>query len=396
MRTICKLLYVSSVSCLVCKALFLDFKMASKLDADIEELRSRTEEATLFRSERFVCCPWKPFQRPNLKNLAKWKFFTKNNSGIPDDQELDRVLKVHEVDTTKICNAAKDKIQVTWIGHATVLVQFDGITILSDPVFLNYCGPNALTAYRRYRKAACEIKDILVLDAVIISHNHYDHLEKDAVREIASKFPHVKWFVALKQKDWIVDQGASAENVHEFNWWEEQSIRFSKEDFTFVCTPTQHWCARLPTVDDNKVLWCSWVIKGPTKSYYFAGDTGYYDKLFQAIGNKYGPFDLAAIPIGAYEPRYITEYQHVDPEEAVKIHQDLKSKQSVGMHWGTFELTNEFFAEPPQKVEEEMKKKDLSPNKFISLCHGETWCVGDERQEPPFMTYKPKGENSKM
>lgn len=370
------------------------------VDIDIEQLRSKIEKPW-FRSERFVCCPWKKFNRPNLLDLGKWKFLETNNSCIPDGEELDSVLEVHKLATAKLKMPPDDRIQVTWIGHATVLVQFDKVCILSDPVFLDYCGPNSITAYKRYRKAPCTIEELLgivKIDAVIISHNHYDHLEEASVKAIGKsaredetyrKSP-VKWFVAKNQKDWIVKNGINESDVTELDWWEGENnnISLNGQTFKFVCTPTQHWCARLPPVDDYKVLWCGWVVKGPTKSYYFAGDTGYYEDLFKAIGKKYGGFDLAVLPIGAYEPRHITEFQHVDPTEAVEIHLDVNSKQSIGMHWGTFELTNEFFVEPPQKVEEEMKKKKLDPKQFISLSHGETWCVGDERKIPPFMTYK--------
>lgn len=359
--------------------------------------------AGCFRREWFECCPWAEFERPGACNLLKWKLLTPNNSNIPRENDqpgmatLDEHLPVLSVDAGKLKNPPAGKIQVTWIGHATVYVQFDGISLLTDPVFGEWCGPwiaeKLHLAYKRYRRVPCEIRDLPTIDAVLISHNHYDHLEQSAVREISTLFNNAKWFVTLEQKQFLVENGVEDQQIVELDWWQEKTLKINEKDFTFICTPSQHWCQRW-LFDMNKVLWCSWVIKGPTNSFYFPGDTGYFEELFKEIGKKYGPFDLAAIPIGAYEPRFITKFQHVDPEEAVKIHKDIGSKQSIGIHWGTFELTNEFYAEPPQKVEEEMKKRELDPKMFVSLCHGETWCVGDDREPPPFMKAKPPASQS--
>lgn len=357
-----------------------------------EELKSSEIIGTLFGSSSFRCCPWAPFERPGPSDLLQWKLVTKNNSNIPNEEILDSVLP-NKFDRNKLLDCPSDKIQVTWIGHATVYVQFDGISILTDPVFEESCGPNIaeklnrFVSYKRYRKAPCKIQHLPALDAVVISHNHYDHLEESAIKEISEHFKEAKWFVTLKQKELLEKCGGPKIQVTELNWWEEKEMAIKGKTFKFICTPSQHWCQR-EVFDKNKVLWCSWVIKGPTKSFYFAGDTGYYERLFKTIGQKYGPFDLAAIPIGAYEPRYITEFQHVDPADAVNIHNDVKSKHSIGIHWGTFELTNEFYAEPPQKVEKEIKRLGLSP--FISLCHGQTWCAGDPLPARPlFMDVKP-------
>lgn len=168
-------------------------------------------------------------------------------------KELDRVLKVQEVDVDKLANPPVDKIQVTWIGHATVLVQFDGISVLSDPVFLDYCGPTRWTSYKRYRKAACEIKDIKNLDAVVISHDHYDHLETSAVQEIAQQFPGVSWFVTLEQKKWLIKKGVNGDRIIELDWWADSQITLNGKQFRFACVPSQHWCARSPPIDQCKV-----------------------------------------------------------------------------------------------------------------------------------------------
>ncbi|WAR12188.1 NAPEP-like protein [Mya arenaria] len=198
-------------------------------------------------------------------------------------------------------------------------------------------------------------------------HNHHDHLDSQSVRDIARLHPKARWLVGLGNKKFCVDKGCA--NVEEMEWWESTSIG----SFTFA-------------------LWCGWVVESPKYKYYFAGDTGYQDELFNLIGRKYGPFDLASIPIGAYEPRFITKFERVNPEEAVKIHMDIRCRVSIGIHWGTFELTNEYYLEPPQELEKQMYNNGLDPKTFFSLRIGETWIVGEDRDyDPPFMEREKTG-----
>lgn len=139
---------------------------------------------------------------------------------------------------------------------------------------------------------------------------------------------------------------------------------------SFVFTPCQHWSKRTLT-DENKTLWGSWIIKGPNFRFFFAGDTGYCS-IFKQIGLVYGPFNVAAIPIGAYEPRWFMKHQHINPEEAVRIHQDIGSSFSVAIHWGTFALSNEYFLEPPRLLREALEKERVNLKSFVTFKHGET------------------------
>lgn len=164
-------------------------------------------------------------------------------------------------------------------------------------------------------------------------------------------------------------RGCGCETVTELSWWESATCNGS----SFVFTPAQHWCKR-SLFDTNKSLWGSWCVIGPRHRFYFAGDTGYCD-AFKQIGEYLGPFDLAAIPIGAYKPRWMMRSQHVDPEEAVKIHLDVRAQRSVGIHWGTFALAHEFYLEPPQKLKEECEKVDLPEDEFFVMKHGESRTV---------------------
>ena len=201
-----------------------------------------------------------------------------------------------------------DSIQVTWIGHATVLVQMEGLNILTDPVFSEYCGNIQRFGVKRYRPVPCTVDELPDIDAVCISHNHYDHLDHDTVCDLNKRFrDKVHWYVPLGLLKWMKNCGCK--NVVELEWWDEHSHpKFTENSkatpVKFAFTPAQHWCRR-GLNDVNEVLWGSWSIIGPRHRFFFAADSGYCH-IFKQIGKRYGPFDLAAIPIGAYEPRYIS------------------------------------------------------------------------------------------
>lgn len=184
-----------------------------------------------------------------------------------------------------------------------MLVQMDGLNILTDPVFNDYCGMARLLGVKRYRPVPCTVDELPDIDAVCISHNHYDHLDYTTVCELNKRFGgKIHWFVPKGLQSWMLETGCK--NVFELEWWEECSHpKFTDESkaVKFAFTPAQHWCRRGIT-DYNKVLWGSWSVIGPRNRFFFAGDTGYYS-IFKQIGKRYGPFDLAAIPIGAYQPR---------------------------------------------------------------------------------------------
>ncbi len=190
------------------------------------------------------------------------------------------------------------------------------------------------------------------------------------------------WYVPSGCKDWFQSVGIKEENIHDMVWWQEvvmprsggqvQNIN-GKSLAKIVFTPSNHW-SRRGANDENVALWGSWTVIGKNGGkFWFGGDTAYSD-VFKQIGQKYGPIDLAAIPIGAYNPRSTMKFVHVNPEEAVKIHDDLKSKTSFGIHWGTFKLTNEYYMEPKNKILEMVKKAkdDRRELNFKVPHHGET------------------------
>jgi N-acyl-phosphatidylethanolamine-hydrolysing phospholipase D len=230
---------------------------------------------------------------------------------------------------------------VTWVGHSTLLVQLAGVNILTDPHWGERASPIGFAGPRRLVAPGMRFEDLPPIHAVVISHDHYDHLDVDTLMRLNRRF-HPRFFVPLGFKTWMADLGIT--NVVEMDWWESQSFR----GLTFTCTPAQHSSGR-GLRDQNLRLWSSWVITGSNKRFFFAGDTGYTKSLAE-IGKRLGPFDLAAIPIGGYIAWDKGHPNHVNPEEALQLFEDIRGRLFVPIHFGTFDMNREPFAEPPARL----------------------------------------------
>lgn len=261
-----------------------------------------------------------------------------------------------------------EKPSLTWIGHATFLVQFAGLNILTDPQFSQRASPLSWAGPQRVIPPAISIEDLPDIDVAIISHDHYDSLDLDTIISLAghNRQRQLTFIVPLGMKAWFDDLELASLNVVELDWGQSHSISNVK----FIAEPSQHWGKRT-LFDAFERLWASWVIEANGKKIFFAGDTGYAPH-FKDIGEKYGQFELALIPIGAYEPRWFMKSYHVNPEESVKLHQDINAKYSVAMHWGTFILTDEPLDEPPVKLKEALTKYNIPESSFEVYQHGET------------------------
>jgi N-acyl-phosphatidylethanolamine-hydrolysing phospholipase D len=233
------------------------------------------------------------------------------------------------------------KPTVTWIGHATLLVQIGGLNVLTDPHWGERASPVPFAGPRRLVPPGMRFEDLPRIQAVVISHDHYDHLDADTVTRLAREHQ-PRFFVPLGMKAWLVDHGAR--DVVELDWWESAQLR----GVTFTATPAQHSSGR-GLRDQNLRLWSSWVIAGGGKKFWFAGDTGYTPALTE-IGKRLGPLDLAAIPVGGYSSWDGRHPNHVNPEEALQLFEDLGAALMVPIHFGTFDLNREPFAEPPQRL----------------------------------------------
>lgn len=309
------------------------------------------------------------------------------------------------------------QLRTTWLGHACHYLEFpSGLRVLLDPVLEDRCSPFSFLGPRRFTRRACPIADLPFLDAVVISHSHYDHLSLPTVQEIVRLFPGAHFFVGLGLASWFRDSGV--QNVTEMDWWEDVKVEVAfeegtrkKEDkdesvdggagdaaaattatATISCLPAQHTSSRYG-YDQNKTLWCSWAVASGGKSVFFGGDTGYravpalapgeteddyhfsdkyahlpHNPAFADVGALRGPFDLGLIPIGAYQPRYLFSWMHADPFDAVDIFRDTRCRRALGIHWGTWALTFEPIMEPPQRLRRALRRRGVEETGVFDVC----------------------------
>lgn len=256
------------------------------------------------------------------------------------------------------------KIAATFIGHATFLLQLPGLNILTDPVFSERASPFSWVGPRRIRPPALSPDQLPAIDLVLLSHNHYDHLDLRSLRWIAH---HRRSLVVttLGNKAWLEARGVR--NVVELDWWQTHRI---SSDCEVTVTPAQHFAARWPW-DRCKTLWGGFALRTTAGRIFFAGDSAYSD-TFGEIGTRLGPFNVAMLPIGAYEPRWFLAAMHMNPEEAVRVHQALHSSTSLAMHFGTFQLTDEAIDAPLIALAEARRVAGISEESFYALDFGET------------------------
>ncbi|MFL9920272.1 MBL fold metallo-hydrolase [Paraburkholderia fungorum] len=265
--------------------------------------------------------------------------------------------------------ANRSENTMTWIGHSSALLQIDGVNILTDPVFSERASPFSFIGPKRRVPPGLTLAELPHIDVVLISHSHYDHLDVASVQALNGQSGGPPLFlVPLGIKEWLAQKGIT--HAQELDWGDRTQA--SGLDFWFV--PATHWSARSLT-DRNETLWGGWVVKTPPRaahpfSLYFAGDTGYSGDA-KRIGAAFGCFDLALIPIGAYAPRWFMAPQHVDPQQAVQIFQDVHAKKAIGIHWGTFELADEPLDEPPKKLAAAAREAGLPDDAFTVLHHGQ-------------------------
>lgn len=269
--------------------------------------------------------------------------------------------------------------QVTWLGHSCFLVQRGGFNLLTDPVFSERASPVGFAGPKRYTPNPIPPDQLPPLHAVVISHNHYDHLDTDTIAALAARSPEAIWLVPLANRALLEGAGVASERVVELDWWAGHSVKVGDTEVRLTPTPAQHWSAR-GLFDRNEALWSSWVAEwvsppspeGRPWRVFFGGDTGYNELIFKEIGARLGPFDLGLIPIGAYAPREFMRTMHVEPAESVEIHRDVRARLSVGAHWGAFPLTAEPVMEPVERLREALKAAGVPEEEFVTLSLGET------------------------
>jgi L-ascorbate metabolism protein UlaG (beta-lactamase superfamily) len=240
------------------------------------------------------------------------------------------------------------RIRITWVNHATVLIQMDGLNILTDPIWSERCSPVSFIGPRRHRAPGLRFEDLPPIDAVLVSHNHYDHMDLPTLRCLGSARTYVP----------LGNPGSNA-----LDWWEESRL---SDRVTLTCVPAQHFSAR-SLIDRNAALWSGFVIRGPSGHAYFAGDTG-WGRHFEEIAQRFGRMRVALLPIGAYEPRWFMKPAHITPAEAVDAHLVLQAGTSIGIHWATFRLSDEGELDPLRDLRAAVAAKG-NPN-VIVVEHG--------------------------
>jgi L-ascorbate metabolism protein UlaG (beta-lactamase superfamily) len=307
-----------------------------------------------FDGTRFVG----PYAVEGNGTLAFWRWqFTKERAKWPE--------RVENKFADKPPRRVDDGIRVSLVGHASLLIQAGGLSILIDPVWSDRASPVSFAGPTRVRPPGIAFDDLPPIDAVLITHGHYDHLDVATLARLSQRDrPKI---VAPLGHDATIRQSDDAANVAVLDWHDSAALN-DKVKVTLV--PTQHWTAR-GLYDRNKALWGGYIIETPAGRVYHVTDTGCHDTLFRETRDRYGPFALAIIPIGAYEPRWFMRRQHVNPEEAVRVFQDCGAPLALAHHFGTFQLTDEAFDAPVEALRAACAARGVPADKFRALDPGE-------------------------
>ncbi len=336
--------------------------------------------------------PAKPHHRPDgfqnnyttatdksRSELIRWTWEARK-AGLPKPPQTPTPEVKADLAFVRANIGAKQVPAATWIGHATMLVQMGGLNFITDPHLTERASPVSFAGPKRAQPPGISLADLPRIDVVLLSHNHYDHLDEKTVSVLNKQAGGAPLFVVpLGVKAWMADVGIT--NVRELDWWDSFTVPSANgtAPLEIHFTPVQHWSAR-GIGDRRATLWGGFAVFASDFHVYFSGDTG-YSKDFLDTQAKFaarqtpalgGGFDLALIAVGAYEPRWFMKEQHVNPEEAVQIYQDLRAKTAVGVHWGSFNLTDESLDQPPKDLAAARSAKGLAEAAFGVMAIGET------------------------
>ncbi|MEO8617344.1 MAG: MBL fold metallo-hydrolase [Luteolibacter sp.] len=308
--------------------------------------------------------PW-PHPLHHIADILRWKMGRTPTEPAEIPGALNTPAEWRAVSRREIASPPAAGWRVTWLGHASFLLQGAGASILVDPVFSQHCAPLPLPSLRRKVQPPCDITDLPPIDFIVLTHTHYDHLDLKTLRSIDVRVPII---ISEGHADWL--RGKGFPNVRELPWHATTEML---PGIRVTATPAQHFTARTP-FDRNHGHWCGFLIEGAGCKLWHAGDSGYCG-AFHEIGELYGPIDFGMIPIGAYNPRRIMKAMHMNPEEAVTAFQESRCRRAVAMHWGTFALTDEPMGEPVMLLERALKEKTLAADCFTAGRVGEIWEV---------------------
>ena len=317
--------------------------------------------------------PW-PHRAHGLMDILRWKLGLppRERPVLPDaPQQAASLLPLAPQD---LAVPPSHGWRVVWLGHASFLLQGSGTSLLIDPVFADYCAPFPIPSLKRKQPPPCRHSDLPHIDAVLLTHSHYDHLDLPTLRNLGLE---TRLLVAEGHAAWLRKKGFN--HVDDVRWHE--SVSFSPQ-LRITATPAQHFTARSP-FDRDRAHWCGWLLEGACCKLWHAGDSGYC-RAFREIGDRHGPIDFGMIPIGAYQPRHIMRPMHMNPEEAAQAFLHARCRRAVGMHWGTFRLTDEPLGEPPLRLAAALRERDIPASSFTTGAIGQAWEIHpDVSSQPP-------------
>lgn len=311
--------------------------------------------------------PWPNAELHGFTDLLRWKVGDKRPKVFPPTPAYGSLpTGKPEIIAPR---ASRGFRSATWVGHSTVLLQLGELNVLTDPVWSERASPFQWIGPKRMMPAALDFDALPPIDVVLLSHNHYDHLDAPTVRRLAKRFPNAAWLCPLKLGELLRSLGVPY--IIERDWWQTVDT----PAFSAMCTPAQHFSAR-GMGDRGDTLWCGWTISTDDVTVYFAGDTALHPE-FGAIAEKAGPFDLVMLPIGAYEPRWFMHSVHMNPDDALEAYRALTTGQQplppcLTLHWGTFRLTDEAVDEPPLRFAELWRGAGFAEDANWTFVHGET------------------------
>ena len=303
--------------------------------------------------------PFEKLEEKNFSDMIKWRFFERD--GKKQKQSIKETQFETITNDGKKIRENNSLFSITWIGHDTMLVQLDGVNILTDPIWSVRASPVSFAGPERYVLPTLAMENLPVIDVILISHNHYDHMDEATIKKLGNT---PLYIVPLGLGKILSEFGI--DHFIELDWLDE----YHYKNIRFICMPAQHFSMR-SMFDKNKTLWAGWAAFGKKESFYFMGDTGYFNYI-KKLGEVYGPFTVIMAPVGAYKPEWFMSSMHTNPEEAIQSFLDLHGDYFLPIHWKTFPMADDTPEETKMDLEKAIKKHNIKAHKILMLHHGET------------------------